>query len=215
VDQIIEACARLPLALAIVAARATTHPTFPLAALAAELRASRGRLDAFATGQPCSDLRAVFSWSYHTLSPAAARLFRLLGLHPGADIATNAVANLAGTSVQPLLAELTRAQLIVEHAPGRYAFHDLLRAYAAELAHVVDSEADRTAALRRVLDWYLHTADLAAEHFPPHYRVDLDVTSTPSRFGFRSTAGIVSNRSRSSSRCCRSSASWAADAGCT
>jgi hypothetical protein len=83
---IIAACARLPLALAIVAARAATHPQFPLAATAAELRDVSGRLDALTGDDPTSDVRAVFSWSYRGLGPAAGRLFRLLGLHPGPDI---------------------------------------------------------------------------------------------------------------------------------
>ncbi|MFK5687966.1 hypothetical protein ACI3GN_15500, partial [Lactiplantibacillus plantarum] len=88
----------------------------------------------------------VFSWSYHTLKPEAARLFRFLGVHPGPDIGVTAAASLAGMSpreVRPLLAELTRAHLIEEQAPGRYAFHDLLRAYAAELAHSHEPRSER------------------------------------------------------------------------
>src|SRR5262249_36301247 len=86
VDEIITRCARLPLALAIVAAHAATPPRLPLAALADQLRDSHDRLDALSTGDPTTDVRAVFSWSYHALTPQAARLFRLLGLHPGPDI---------------------------------------------------------------------------------------------------------------------------------
>ncbi|GIG93116.1 AfsR/SARP family transcriptional regulator [Plantactinospora endophytica] len=160
-EEIIERCARLPLALAIVAARAATNPGFSLAALAAELRESRGRLDAFESGDAATDVRTVFSWSYETLGDDAARLFRLLGLHPGPDFAVPAAASLAGVPVRrvrPLLAELTRVHLLQEHAPGRYTFHDLLRAYATELTQLTDSGADRRAALRGVLDHYLHTA---------------------------------------------------------
>jgi DNA-binding SARP family transcriptional activator len=161
VDALVAGCALLPLALAIVAARAATQPRCPLASLAAELRDTRTRLDALADADPTTDVRAVFSWSYATLTPAAGRLFRLLGPHPGPDIGTAAAASLAGLpvpEVRPLLAELTRAQLVTEHRPGRYAFHDLLRAYAADLAQVHDSGADRHAALTRVLDHYTHTA---------------------------------------------------------
>jgi hypothetical protein len=121
VQDIVPACARLPLALAIVAARAATHPTFPLAALAGELREARGGLDAFAGDDPTSDARTVFSWSYHALTPDAARLFRLLGLHPGPDLAVAAAAHLADVSlerVRLLLAELTRSHLVTEHAPA-------------------------------------------------------------------------------------------------
>jgi DNA-binding SARP family transcriptional activator/tetratricopeptide (TPR) repeat protein len=169
--EIINGCARLPLALAIAAARAAIHPTFPLHALVAELRDTQGGLAALDGGDAATDVRAVFSWSYRMLSVNAARLFRLLGLHPGPDIAAPAAASLVGTSldrIRPLLAELTRAHLISEHTPGRYAFHDLLRAYAAELARAHDSESEQRAALHRMLDHYLHTARVAALLLDPH-----------------------------------------------
>jgi len=96
VDEIVTACARLPLALVVTAARAALAPDVPLAALARELRtAAGGRLDALDGGDPAADVRTVFSWSYRHLSAPAARPFRLLGLHPGADLATLAAASLA------------------------------------------------------------------------------------------------------------------------
>jgi DNA-binding SARP family transcriptional activator/tetratricopeptide (TPR) repeat protein len=178
VDEIVARCARLPLALAIVAARAADQPDAPVAALAGELRQARGDLGPFAGDDPRTDVRAVFSWSYQALTGAAARLFRLLGLHPGPDLAAAAAASLAGLPVdgtRPLLAELTRAHLLTEHAPGRYTFHDLLRAYAGEQAHAVDSADDRRAATGRLLDHYLHTAYAAALQLNPHrYRIAVD-----------------------------------------
>ena len=165
VDEVIRLCARLPLALAITAARAAARPVQPLAALAAELRAVGGTLNALDAGEPAASVRVVFSWSYEQLSPAAARLFRLLGIHPGPDISASAVASLVGVEpaqARHLLAELTSFHLVAEHAPGRYAFHDLLRAYAGEQAGAVDSEHVRRAATGRVLDHYLHTAYAAA-----------------------------------------------------
>jgi DNA-binding SARP family transcriptional activator/Tfp pilus assembly protein PilF len=164
-DELIRLCAGLPLALAIMAARAAAHPRFTLASLAAELRDARGRLDALSTGEDATDVRAVFSWSYQNLQPPAARMFRLLGLHPGPDIAAPAAASLAGLPLplaRRLLRELTRGRLLAEPSPGRYAFHDLLRAYAAEQAAATDSEAARRAALHRALDHYLHTGHTAA-----------------------------------------------------
>ncbi|MBF9129633.1 tetratricopeptide repeat protein [Plantactinospora sp. S1510] len=165
VDEIIAECARLPLALAIVAARAAIHPEFPLTAIAGQLRAARGGLDRFAGGDSATDVRAVFSWSYHTLRSSAARLFRMLGPNPGPDIAAPAAASLAGIparQVGPLLAALTEAHLLTEHISGRYTFHDLLRSYATELTDTVDPEVDRRAALDRVLSHYLHSAYTAA-----------------------------------------------------
>jgi DNA-binding SARP family transcriptional activator/tetratricopeptide (TPR) repeat protein len=164
VDRIASLCACLPLALAVAAARAAARPRFPLSALAAELADTADRLDALDGGDPATSVRAVFSWSCQRLSHESARMFRLLGLHPGPDISVPAAASLAGRA-QPqarrLLRELARTYLIAEHAPGRYAFHDLLRAYAAEQAHHTGSQAGR-AAVGRVLDHYLHTAARAA-----------------------------------------------------
>ncbi|MFF4189810.1 BTAD domain-containing putative transcriptional regulator [Nonomuraea sp. NPDC001831] len=161
--EIIERCARLPLALAVIAARAAIHPGFPLAAIAGELPAVHDSLDAFdADG---TQLRHVFSWSHQGLSAAAGRMFRLLGLHPGPDLTLPAAAGLAGLPVErarPLLAELCRAHLLTEHAPGRYTFHDLLRAHAVELVQELADEPERRAATRRLLDHYLHAAHAAA-----------------------------------------------------
>ncbi|WP_432253233.1 BTAD domain-containing putative transcriptional regulator [Streptomyces sp. HNM1019] len=171
VGEVITVCAGLPLALAIVAARAATHPRFGLGALAGELRAARGSLDAFEGGDATTDVRAVFSWSYHALDADTARLFRLLGVHPGPDIAAPAAASLVGIPVpqaRRLLIQLTRAHLITERAPGQYGFHDLLRAYAVELTLAYDAQEDRRAALHRLLDHYLHTAVAAGKAFTPN-----------------------------------------------
>jgi tetratricopeptide (TPR) repeat protein len=101
-----------------------------------------------------------------------------MGVHPGPDIAISAAASLAGVPsdrVRPLLAELARAHLIDEHAPGRFAFHDLLRAYAGELARLREPDAERRAALLRVLDYYLHTARAADRWLYP-YRDEITLT---------------------------------------
>ena len=171
VDEIIERCARLPLALAIAASRAATSPRFPLAAIATELRQANRALDPFDGDDLATDVRAVFSWSYRSLTAEAARVFRLLGLHPGRDIAIAAAASLAASppgQARVLLAELCRAHLLSEHRPGRYAFHDLLRAYATEHAHAHDDADVREAAVGQVLDHYLHTAHSAAMVMEPY-----------------------------------------------
>jgi tetratricopeptide (TPR) repeat protein/transcriptional regulator with XRE-family HTH domain len=162
VDEIARLCAHLPLALTVAAARAAVRPGFPIASLAADLRDTAGRLDALDSGDPAASVRAVFSWSYQQLSAEAARMFRLLGLHPGPDISVPAAASLAAVDkpeARRLLRELTRGCLIAEHVPGRHAFHDLLRAYAAAQARESESDAERAAATERVLDHYLNTAN--------------------------------------------------------
>jgi DNA-binding SARP family transcriptional activator/tetratricopeptide (TPR) repeat protein len=169
VDEIIAACAGLPLALAIVAGRAASRPHLPLAAVAAELRAAASTLDAIRGEDTATDLRAVFSWSIDALSPEAARLFRLLGLHPGPDLTAPAVASLAALSPDKCvaaLAELIGAHLVDEPVPGRYMLHDLLRAYAAELAGQ-RTETDQRDARRRMFDHYLQTAHAGALQMGP------------------------------------------------
>jgi tetratricopeptide (TPR) repeat protein/DNA-binding XRE family transcriptional regulator len=163
-------CARLPLALVIAAARAVARPDFPLAALAAELRGTHTRLDALGTGDAATEVRTVFSWSYQQLSSPAASMFRLLSIHPGPDITAPAAASLAGIprgQARQALAELARAHLVAEHVPGRFAFHDLLRTYAADQALAEDSCTERRAAIHRMLDHYLHTACAAAMLISP------------------------------------------------
>jgi DNA-binding SARP family transcriptional activator/tetratricopeptide (TPR) repeat protein/DNA-binding XRE family transcriptional regulator len=165
VAEITRLCAHLPLALAVTAARAAARPRFSLAALARELRDARHRLDALDTGDPTASVRAVFSWSYQQLSPPEAAMFRMLGLDPGPDIAATAAASLAGVSpaeADRTLAALTRTHLITEHAPGRFALHDLLRAYATDLGAAIDDDRARRDALHRLLDHYTHTARAAA-----------------------------------------------------
>jgi len=171
VEDIITACGRLPLALAIVSARARGHPDFPLAALAAELRDTAGSLDAFTDAEAATDARVVFSWSYQALSPDAARLFRLLALHPGPEVTAPAAAALAGVTVRSgrrLLTELARASLLDERLPGRYTAHDLLRAYAGEQLAQVESDSGQDSARHRVLDYYLRTAFAANRLMEPN-----------------------------------------------
>lgn len=162
VQQIVLACAGLPLALSIVAARAV--PGFPLAVVADRLRAARGSLDAFDGGDETANLRSVLSGSYRYLSPPAARLFRLLPLLPGPDFASCVVAGLAGIplpDVDSPVFELRRANLINETKPGLYALHELHRAYASELSRSLDTDEERRRALRGLSEHCLHPAHRA------------------------------------------------------
>jgi len=170
VEEIITRCGNLPLGLVLVAARAAARPHDGLRQLAEQLRDTGHRRQLLTGDVPATGVQPVFSWSYQALGPAAARLFRLLGLHPGPDIAAAAAASLAGlraNKTRSALAELTQASLLVEHTPGRYAFHDLLRAYASDLAYRIDSERQRDTATHRMLDHYLHTAYTAARLLDP------------------------------------------------
>lgn len=140
-------CAGLPLALAIVAARVAGRPDLPLSVLADELRDAEARLDAFDAGEADTGLRAVFDCSYRALDPEAARLLALLAHAPGADISTASAAELIGSNPRTALRRLEDASLLLQHVPGRYCLHDLVRLYACE--QEVDEQA-----LWRLADYY-------------------------------------------------------------
>jgi hypothetical protein len=178
-------CGRLPLALCDAAARAVARPGLPLAALASEMRDARSRLDALETGEPSTSVRMVFSWSHARLGTLASRMFRLLALHPGPDITVPAAASLMGLSpgqAYLALAELCDEHLLMEHLPGRYTCHDLLRSYAEEELSTRENQIDRHAAVHRVLDHYLHTATMASGFLYPG---STEVGRTPPRPGVR------------------------------
>ena len=179
-------CCRLPLALRVAAELAATRPAASLAGLTGELADLRTRLDLLAAGgDPRTEVRAVFSWSYRHLDAVAARTFRLLGLHPGPDLELYATAALTGTTVQQAhraLDVLARAHLIRAAAPGRHSIHDLLRAYARELTDTFDTGQEQHAALTRLFDHYIYTAVVAMDILYPaerHRRPRVPRPATP------------------------------------
>jgi DNA-binding SARP family transcriptional activator/Tfp pilus assembly protein PilF len=171
-----EQCSRLPLALRVAAELAAARPATPLAELVADLADQRRRLDALDAGDdPPTAVRAVFSWSYRQLDAAAARMFRLVGVHPGPDCDRYAAAALAATTeahASEALAVLARGHLIQPAGPGRYGMHDLLRAYARDLAEASDGADGVRAALDRLSGYYLHAAAVAMDQlFPAEQRI--------------------------------------------
>ncbi|WP_405776666.1 AfsR/SARP family transcriptional regulator [Streptomyces sp. NBC_01538] len=171
VEDIVALCGGLPLALAIVSARTAVHPEWNLAAIATELREGDSHLTALSAGDPATDIQTVFSWSYRVLTDMAARLFRLLALHPGPDVSAAAAACLLGVDrarARPVLSELTTAHLVTERFPGRFVCHDLLRVYAGELLGEQDDAAEQTAARQRLLEHLLHSAHRADGLLAPH-----------------------------------------------
>ena len=178
VEQIIERCGSLPLALAVVAARAAADPGQPLSAIAAELSPGGDRLSAFSDDGLDRDVRTVFTWSYRSLTPEAARVLRLLPRHPGADITAEVGASLTGTTLPVIrshFAELIRTGLLNRYRPSRYRLHDLVRAFATELGTTRNSAADLAEAEVRLEEHYLHTTYGAVRLVRPGF-ADVDAT---------------------------------------
>ncbi|MGH3157312.1 MAG: BTAD domain-containing putative transcriptional regulator, partial [Streptosporangiaceae bacterium] len=167
-------CSRLPLALRVAAEFAVTRSAISLANLVGDLANQQRRLDLLEVdGDPGTAVRAVFSWSYRRLDASTARAFRLLGLHPGLELDSYTAAALTGTTVEAahqIVGQLARAHLIHPAGPGMHGMHDLLRAYARELADLEDQQ-EWQAALTRLFDHYLYTAASAMDAlFPAEHR---------------------------------------------
>ena len=185
VTALVRFCAGLPLALAIVAARATAQQALPLACLVEELAAETHRLDALDTGDGGSSARAVFLWSYLALPAEAATAFRLLSLATGPDIGLDACAALLGAQpavARALLDVLVAAHLVQEHRRNRYRIHDLLRIFSSECLRDYEPPTARQEAVSRLVDWVVRGADLANQVLAPHRRRVLPTAADRSGF---------------------------------
>ncbi|WP_158641284.1 ATP-binding protein [Amycolatopsis eburnea] len=163
VAELARLCAHLPLALRLAAERAASRPGMPLSRLIADLRDESVLWSTLSTGDPdeAEAVHTVFAWSYRALPEEAARIFCLLGLHPGGEFSESAAEALAGGNgreVRSALDILAGACLIEPSGFSRYRFHDLLRAYAVDRAQYEIPQEEQLAAVERVCDWYLRTA---------------------------------------------------------
>jgi DNA-binding SARP family transcriptional activator/tetratricopeptide (TPR) repeat protein len=215
--RLVELCDRLPLALAIVAERASRSESLSDVVLA--LLDEKARLDVFGAGDddPHTDLRAALSWSYHALDAEAAAMFRKVGLHPSNDIGLEAAAALADVPAELARRSLDRlaaTHMVEQRRAQRFELHDLIRRYATERAEHDEPAADRQAAVRRMLDWYLHAVVSADSTLMPHRVRDFVTpheTSVPvPRFSATSEAVAWFEREY---QCLRMVVEWAAGNG--
>ena len=168
VERVVEPCGRLPLAIRIAAARLRARSAWTVAHLADRLADHHHRLGELDDGE--RGVAAAFALSYEELAGEHQHMFRRLSLHPGADTDPYAAAALAGLSLSRagrILEDLLDAHLLLQAVPGRYRFHDLMRAYAADLARQHDADSTRRAALTRLFDHYLATAGAAMDTLFP------------------------------------------------
>ncbi|WP_433234959.1 tetratricopeptide repeat protein [Streptosporangium sp. CA-135522] len=165
---VLHLCGFLPLAVRIAAARLRHRPRWSVRYLADRLRDQRRRLTELATAE--RGVAAAFALSYQQLDPEQQRVFRLLGLHPGTDLDAHTAAALADLPLEEaetILEDLLDAHMLLQHQPGRYTMHDLVRQYARDLHDPADSGRQ---ALTRMFGHYLHTADTAVDLLTPSHR---------------------------------------------
>jgi DNA-binding SARP family transcriptional activator/tetratricopeptide (TPR) repeat protein len=182
--ELVELCGRLPLAIWIAAARLRSHPTWDLSHLTERLKDQQHRLIELAAGQ--RSVTAALDLSYHDLTSDLQCTYRLLGLHPGPDVDAYATAALVDASLlgaDRMLEQLLDARLLQESVPGRYRFHDLTRAHAAQMATRDETERSRRTALDRLLDYYRDSTVAAVDvsyPFEREHRPQIPFASTHS-----------------------------------
>ncbi|MEH0424001.1 ATP-binding protein [Streptomyces sp. B21-083] len=178
-DELVELCARLPLALSVSATKVGAS----LETFVRRTREVHDRLDALGSQERDLDLRTLFQTSYALLPEPAARLFRLLGLHAGPDIDEYACAALLDDDIpaaRAALSVLVSGNLVGELSSTRFGSHDLLRAFARSLADHIPPD-ERTAAISRMLDHYLGTVVHAGRHIQVCRTEDLPWAPPPRR----------------------------------
>jgi DNA-binding SARP family transcriptional activator len=184
--ELIRLCGRLPLALRIAAARLRARPRWTIGHMVDRLRDEARRLDELSV--PERSVAAILRSSYQLLLEPQQSAFRLLGLHPGADLDVYAAAALLGkavTEADEILEDLLDAHLLEQHDEGRYVFHDLVRAFAHQLTGSGTEQADQTA-LAGLAGYYIHTVDRACGLlFPARMQPSWEHASVPAGPAFQ------------------------------
>ena len=176
VDQITYACARLPLAVRIAAARLRASRFTSPAELLALLENERHRLSTLDDGE--RSVAGAFMAACAALSSPLRRLFALLSLHPGPSFGRRVVGILAEVTedeADRLLDSLVGTCLIHRLSPDGHVQHNLVRSVAMRWATTILQPDQRAAATDRLINGYLLTAQHA------------DVTITPGRYRRTST----------------------------
>lgn len=175
IDDLVEHCGGLPLALGIMAARIAERPSQALAGMVRQLRQESTRLRSLDMGSESQSVRLQLETSYKLLPTPAAKLLRQLTVHPGPTVSWAALRALNPddiVGVNDAIDELTRMSLVTEPAFERYSLHDLVRAYTAEF---VDRQADeeRAQVVERVLRFLLHNARACDRKLDPARRLPI------------------------------------------
>jgi tetratricopeptide (TPR) repeat protein/DNA-binding SARP family transcriptional activator len=175
IDDLVEHCGGLPLALRIMAARIRERPFQALPAMVRRLREERTRLRSLDLGSESQSVRLQLETSYKLLPPPAAKLLWQLTVHPGPTVSWAALRALEThgiDSVSDAVDELMRMSLVTEPVFERYSLHDLVRVYTAELSDRQDEE-ERERVVERVLRFLLHNAWACDRKLDPARRLPI------------------------------------------
>ena len=143
----------LPLAIRLTAARLRAHPTWTVHDLLEQ------DIDRH------TNVEHAYSLSYQDLDPGTSLFFRLLSVHPGAEITAEAAAVMTGTSIRDASArieELYNRYLLAEPVRYRFRFHDLIKDFAYREGSGMSDDAARQDGLVRLLDYYTFTTESAS-----------------------------------------------------
>ncbi|MFH8640827.1 AfsR/SARP family transcriptional regulator [Streptomyces goshikiensis] len=173
VEALAELCGHLPLALRIATARLRNRPRWTVRHLVDRLADGTRRLDELRSGE--RSVEATLRLSYRAMRKEHRDAFRLLGLHPGAEIDVHSAAALLGCGVreaEDVLEHLLDAHLVGQHEIGRYAFHDLVRSFAQSPRgdddnDDGDNDTVETAATGRLLDHFFAVTEEACRFLYP------------------------------------------------
>jgi tetratricopeptide (TPR) repeat protein len=171
-DELAGLCAYFPLPLCISAARLVVRPRWRISQLVHELRLEQRRLSAFAVEEDLA-VRAALDLSYRALPVQAARMYRMMSLFPGASFGSQLAAATTAMPVNAasrLLGVLVDANMLDDAVGGRYRYHDLIKLHALATAEEEETDAVRSAALRRMLDWCLAAVAQASQIIAPSER---------------------------------------------
>jgi tetratricopeptide (TPR) repeat protein len=164
--ELVELCEGLPVLLRVVCAQLVLRPRRRLSEIAARLRDTAARSQALER----AGAFAALDFTYAELPEQAARLYRVLGMMPGTDTSSVALALAIGVTeaeTEEGLDDLVEANLVEDIGAGRYSAHAMIRLHSSYLAKRAFSEPEQSTLLRRVVEWYLACGQAADLRLAP------------------------------------------------
>lgn len=166
IAELIELCESVPELLCLAIGRMRRNRNVTPAEVTAWLRSELAGGGAERDRPSILDL--VAADAYESLSSEAAWVYRILGCHPGPDVANaaiHALSEAAGADGLDVITQLCDRHLLNPHSDGRYRLPSLVQAHARLQARAVDGDDAEDRALSIWSDWYVGGAQAADRAF--------------------------------------------------